>query len=110
MDNRVITLSGLLADLINGENPADVKAELSERLKMIDLKELAEAEDLLIERGYDIGSIQRANDLHTDLVSDSLSDKNIPVDLTKIPGHPACVFSGENLGISSFIHTVLKPD
>ena len=69
MEHRVAELAQFLKRLIEGESPDTVKAAWTGHLDTILPEELAKAEDMLLAEGVLVSDIQRANELHTDLVS-----------------------------------------
>jgi DUF438 domain-containing protein len=113
-NNRVETLADLLKRLIRGESPQECASAFAGLLEKISAVELAEAEDKLIADGVAVDEIQRANQLHTDLVrhhiDNSFTESVRQEDLTEIPGHPACVFKGENSGLKIFMEDRLAQD
>lgn len=110
MEQRVIELKGLLKELIDGVEPADVLGRFSVDFGSLDPLELAAAEELLAAEGTSLGEIQRANELHTNLTAARIAKKEPSDRIDLIPGHPAYVFLGENEGLSKLISDKLDPD
>lgn len=110
MEKRIIELKELLRALIDGEDSSKVDEVFSRSIGRIESVELAAAEELLATEGTSLDEIQRANELHTNLVSDYIIDKLEASRIELVPGHPAFVFMGENEGIRSFISARLEPD
>ncbi len=94
-------LVGILERLNSGEDPEDVKMEASEFLASIGPKELAEAEQALIDGGMRKEDIQRLCPLHMDVLSKG-------PDLRKRlePGHVIHTMTSEHEMILGFLDTL----
>lgn len=110
MEHHVADLAQLLKRLIDGESPDTVKAEWTRHLDQILPEELAKAEDMLLAEGISVSDIQRANELHTDLVKHHFHPQSMEAISKLPPGHPVRVFMGENEGLRSFMTGKLRPD
>ncbi|MDD2393150.1 MAG: DUF438 domain-containing protein [Eubacteriales bacterium] len=110
MSDRISELAALLKELMNGGTPEEAEKNLISELKEIDPAELAAAENLLVEEGIGVEDIQRANQIHADLVIGRMTG-NFRDKIGKFEtGHPIRVFAGENRGISVFLNEQLLPD
>jgi DUF438 domain-containing protein len=108
MNNRIKKLAYILKQLISGEEPLFAENEFLKVLGEINPEELAQAEEMLLNDGVSIEDIQRANELHTELVKNKILIA--AGDMIDQYGHPAFVFKGENKGIEKFLDEQLKPD
>lgn len=110
MDKRIYTLKQLLKRLIDGEQLEIAAVDYARNLGKVSTRELALAEEQLAAEGVPIEAIQRANELHTELVVASIDYDDKEFQKIMMPGHPAFVFAGENEGIALFLKNQLAPD
>lgn len=110
MDKRILTLAILLKRLIDGEQPTKVASDYAKDLGRVSARELALAEEHLAAEVIEVETIQRANELHTELVVASMEHDRKELQKIMTPGHPAFVFAGENEGIKLFMKKQLVPD
>jgi DUF438 domain-containing protein len=77
--------------------------------KKISTDEIVALEQALVEEGMGIEEIQSLCDVHAAVFNTSITDIHKPKDITRIPGHPAKVFSDENKQIMDLLEMEIKP-
>jgi DUF438 domain-containing protein len=95
---------------IHAGMPLDEAKKLFKKdFQEISTDEIITLEQALIDEGMQVEEIQSLCDVHAAVFDKSISDIHKPKDITRIPGHPAKVFSDENKQIEELIENELEP-
>ncbi|MGD9761795.1 MAG: DUF438 domain-containing protein [Candidatus Izemoplasmatales bacterium] len=107
--DRQNKLKELIKKIHGGMSLEDAKKLFKEEFNEISTDEIVALEQELIDEGMQVEEIQSLCDVHAAVFDQSISDIHKPKDITRIPGHPAKVFSDENKQILELIETELLP-
>lgn len=102
-------LKDLIRKIHNGMPLDDAKKLFKQDFQEISTDEIVALEQALIDEGMKVEEIQSLCDVHAAVFDKSISDIHKPKDITRIPGHPAKVFSDENKQIEELIEKELEP-
>lgn len=102
-------LKNLIRKIHNGMPLDDAKKLFKQDFQEISTDEIVALEQALIDEGMKVEEIQSLCDVHAAVFDKSISDIHKPKDITRIPGHPAKVFSDENKQIEELIEKELEP-
>ena len=100
---RIETLKGLIRQLHQGADEAEVKAKIEQLLPDLDYSDVFTAEMQLIQEGIPPQSIQQLCDAHTRVLRAQL-DRQQAIEMP--PGHPLHTFLQENRALSQVIEQV----
>ena len=95
-EERIRTLKGVIRELHEGASPETVRARLEKLVRQCDAGEIAAMEQQLINEGVPVEQIMGMCDLHSQVVSGLLVEREAaPV----VSGHPVDVFRRENTAL-----------
>lgn len=102
-------LKELIKKIHGGMPLEEAKKLFKTDFESISTDEIVALEQTLIDEGMKVEEIQSLCDVHAAVFDQSITDIHKPKDITKIPGHPAKVFSDENKQILKLIESELEP-
>ncbi|MDT8337208.1 MAG: DUF438 domain-containing protein [Candidatus Izemoplasmatales bacterium] len=102
-------LKDLIKKIHAGMPLDEAKKLFKKNFQEISTDEIVTLEQALIDEGMQVEEIQSLCDVHAAVFDKSISDIHKPKDITRIPGHPAKVFSDENKQIEELIENELEP-
>ncbi len=102
-------LKKLIKKIHDGMPIDEAKKLFKEDFEEISTDEIVAMEQSLIDEGMQVEEIQSLCDVHAAVFDKSISDIHKPKDITRIPGHPAKVFSDENEQIRKLIKEEINP-
>ncbi len=94
--HRIRTLKHIIKHLHEGKAPEEVKQQLRTLVQECDSTEIAQMEQELMQEGIPTEEIMGMCDLHSQVMSEILVDRPVPM---LLPGHPAKTFQKENEAI-----------
>ncbi len=100
---RIDTLKHVIRHLHEGQAPEEVKAQLRTLVQECDATEIAQMEQELMADGVPVEEIMGMCDLHSEVVSEILTDRPVPV---LSPGHPVKTFERENAAIEQQVRSL----
>jgi len=107
--DRQDKLKELIRKIHGGMPLEEAKKLFKADFESISTDEIVALEQALIDEGMKVEEIQSLCDVHAAVFDQSINDIHKPKDITKIPGHPAKVFSDENKQILKLIEGELEP-
>jgi DUF438 domain-containing protein len=107
--DRQDKLKELIRKIHGGMPLEEAKKLFKADFESISTDEIVALEQALIDEGMKVEEIQSLCDVHAAVFDQSITDIHKPKDITKIPGHPAKVFSDENKQILKLIEGELEP-
>jgi DUF438 domain-containing protein len=102
-------LKDLIKKIHAGMSLDEAKKLFVKDFKEISTDEIVALEQSLVEEGMGIEEIQSLCDVHAAVFNTNITDIHKPKDITRIPGHPAKVFSDENKQIMDLLEEELEP-
>ena len=102
-------LKKLIKKIHDGMPIDEAKKLFKADFEEISTDEIVAMEQSLIDEGMQVEDIQSLCDVHAAVFDKSISDIHKPKDITRIPGHPAKVFSDENEQIRKLIKEEINP-
>lgn len=110
MDNnkaqeRANKLKELLVRLEREEDKEAIQKEFNETFGTVSTKEIAMAEQLLMQEGTKMQEIGELCNLHTNMFGESIEQIHGAVEF----GHPLKLIDGENIGLENIINNKIKP-
>ena len=102
-------LKKLIKKIHDGMPIDEAKKLFKADFEEISTDEIVAMEQSLIDEGMKVEEIQSLCDVHAAVFDKSISDIHKPKDITRIPGHPAKVFSDENEQIKKLIKEEINP-
>ncbi len=98
--NRIETLKSIIKRLHRGDDPDEVRKQLSEIVKQTDSSEIAAMEQSLIAEGMPVEEVQSMCDLHSEVLRDLLVESVSPA---TAGGHPVDTMRRENAALSEVV-------
>ncbi|MBN2244788.1 MAG: DUF438 domain-containing protein [Candidatus Aminicenantes bacterium] len=96
-DKSILKLKEIIKELHKSDNKEKAKADFNNLLKSVDPEQIVAMEQMLIQEGTDVFSIQKLCDTHLEIMQSGLS-QDLLKDLPE--GHPVDIYIKENAEIS----------
>lgn len=106
-NDRVLKLKDLLNRLETDEDKDAIQEDFNKHFSSVSTKEIAAAEELLLQQGSTVQDIGELCQLHTAMMNESIEIVHLPE--TEIPGHPARMLEAENIGLEEYLNNTIKP-
>ncbi len=98
---RQKALADMIAQLHDGKQVDEVKAQFEAVFGGVSAEEIAMAEQALIANGLPVEEVQRLCDVHAAVFKGSIQDIHASQDPSAIPGHPAHTLKHENRALEA---------
>lgn len=106
---KTVLLKNIIEKLHKGASPESVKEEFLREFGSVSAEDLAAAEKKLMEEGMKLEQVQKLCDVHAFVFEDNMQAPSASKQVDTIPGHPAFVFKGENIGLTAFLDKEFEP-